>query len=43
MVGDPMTKSMVLNDLSTGNAKVWNPQADQVLEIGELKFEFNTK
>jgi len=43
VVGDPMTKSMVLNDLTTGNAKVWNPQADQVLEIGELKFEFNTK
>lgn len=41
VVGDPMAKSMVLNDLTTGNAKVWNPKADQILEIGELKFEFN--
>ena len=41
VTGDPMTRYLVLNDLSTGNVKIWKTEAGKVLNIGELRFDYN--
>jgi hypothetical protein len=43
VVGDPMVDAIVLNDLSTGHTRIWKPEADHVLNLGVLKFEFLAK
>ncbi len=41
VTGDPMTRYLILNDLSTGKVKIWSPKADKILDAGELRFEYN--
>jgi hypothetical protein len=40
VIGDPMTKYQIISD-SNGIAKVWKAEENSILQIGELKINFD--